>query len=243
MGFASLIATAIAGLAVAAGYIVKTLRDRRAQQQRQQQYAIAHEGYVETQYFPQAPASEYGVPTVTSGICPSRRYMNTVPVVQYRSEYPWGTNAYIYTIANTPIQPLPSPTCYYDRDGVLCSSQPGPSYNFKSHDIYTNHGRNAPPGYYGSNGQFNPTLNQAIRSEYPWGDHSPSMGCNYDQPRYSDGHGEYTYKFNIPINARVVPYQPQSGDQYESTRVYPDGTISFCKIPNSYDDYGYLRAS
>ena len=257
----TMIVAGITGLCIAIGAIMKALKE---QNQIQPQYAIAGNGYAQTQYIPQAPPQAY-IPY----IAPMPQYQPPMPVQQpipapqpvtpYQSVYPWGYNAYIASIANTPTVPSQYTTSYYPNSYIVDGVMHAPCtimYNTDYHrgdtlnQLTSVQGRAAPPGY--TTGQsFTPTMKYPVQpSTYPWS----SSGNTYTSGFGSTFNGNYTngyqfgpcdnsqqllYNFDIPLNATVVR-QPQSVAP-ATVRTYPDGSVSFCKIPACYNDNGTWR--
>lgn len=235
----TMIVAGLAGLFIAIGAAIKAYIERRARQQQLPQYAVSGEGNVSTQYVPQAPAQAY-VPAP-----PVQQYRYSVPAPQpvapYQSVYPWGYNAYIATIANTPTV-QPQYTTYYPNDGYVPKFAPQTLfYNFDSRSNSLNQntnvqGRAAPPGMFGQS--FSPTLNQAVQSQYPWSSGSTQSQWNTGYgPLSAAAQQQCTYNFDIPLSG---PPQPQSLAA-ATTRTYSDGTMSFCKIPSCFNDNGTYR--
>lgn len=258
----TMIVAGIAGLCIAVGSILKAMKEQQPMQPR---YAIAGNGYAQTQYVPQAPSQAYipYVPPVPQYQAPIQQYQQPIPVPQpvepYKSVYPWGYNAYIASIANTQTVPSQYTTSYYPNtymvDGVMhapCTIMYNTDYHRGDtlNQLTSVQGRAAPPGYTFGHG-FNPTMNPLVpTTSYPWS----SSGNPYTSGFGSTFNGGYTnpyrfgpcdnsqqclYNFDIPLSATVVR-QPQSVAP-ATVRTYPDGSQSFCRIPSCYNDNGSWR--
>ena len=249
----TMIIAALAGLFIMIGSAIKTYKERLQEQKQQQQipqYAATGTGYVSTPYVQQAPPPTY--------VPPVQEYRPVVPAPQpvapCPSANPWGYNAYIATIANTPVQQQYTtyyPNGVYEINGVKYGGKPclyNVDYTTGAPLNQNNavQGRAAPPGY--TFGQpFSPTLNQAVQSQpYPWSASgtvpnvtvSPWSGTNTSQyvPQYSPQRFAYNtdYHRSDPV---ISPQSINTG----TVRTYSDGSVSFCKIPTCYNDNGTYR--
>ena len=215
---------AISGAAFAAGAIlVAMMGGTGSSYSAPPMYYVAGQGPVQTQYTPQYPVQQQTPPVYQLPMAqPTQPQIpaQTMPPVQsappvyqqqqptyvepYQSAYPWGYNAYIATIANTPMAPVNYMPGYQDM--VYTPSFGSPqvyTYNFdyKRGGLTSNQPSiwpsppGAPPGYVSQ--QYMPPINQ----------------CRYN------------------IDLSNVAY----------TRTYPNGAVSFGKIPICYSDDGSWR--
>lgn len=243
----TLIIAALAGIFLAIGAAIKTFKERQREQA--QQYAIAREGCVSTQYTPQAPACAYNFGVQQSSPTVQQYYRQSIPAPQpvtpYRSEYPWGYNAYIASIANTPLVSQQYSTYYPQTNNVYDGPKYAPrvfEYNTDYHRgdtmnyLMSAQGRAAPPSYAYGQCMANPTFSQAVQSSYPWSSCNTSLGYQFGPTNSTQ---QCLYNFDIPLNAPVVPRPQSTGPA--TVRTFADGTVTFCQIPACYNDNGSRR--
>ena len=209
----------------------------------QPRYAIPRQGPTVTDYTPNIPPQP-PQPVVMKPNIPAPQNVPT-----YVSAYPWGYNAYIAAIANTPMQSTPTYQYYpvNDFSGGYYYSSP------KVFEWNTDYGRTlqynppnpiqppAPPGYMQPQFAYNmpmntppsvqqvtPMMSTSPQLTYNFGNQIPNQQTIIDVPASSM---RYTYDFekkyqeNLPQN-----YQ----DAYD--RTLNDGSVTFCKVPSCYNN-------
>jgi hypothetical protein len=116
----------IAGAALAVGTLLATFLNSRNNNQGPPTFESKGQGPVGTNYDPNQHAPQ-------PGPAPMQPPVNPAP---YASMYPWGYNAYIASIANTPMaQPTYGYTAYYPYNGMCYAGYSSPqvySYNFNN---------------------------------------------------------------------------------------------------------------
>ena len=181
----------------------------------QPQYEIPREGPTVTDYTPQMPQQQ---PVVMRPNIPTPAY-----VPSYLSSYPWGYNAYVSAIANTPIQTPNMGYQYYPYQDMSCgyyyasprvieyNTDYGRTLNYNSPKPYL---PGAPPGNmqpqfaYNIGGSGPPPIQQPNIQQQPV--QQPIQSCEYDFTKQKDA------------------YQ----------RVLPNGCVSAFNIPACYDNNG-----
>lgn len=182
----------IAGVVVAIGAVVAAFAQMMNNNQ-QPMYETPGQGPVQTQYVPQHPV--YQQPVYQQPVQPP--FNQPVPhVAPYCSEYPWGYNAYVAYIANTPIQ---NPQPVYPTAPAYQPTYSGPvyTYDFEKFNrkkmaeqaMYQTMG--APPGQIPS-----PWVNQP-QSSYLW--ETPTIDAS-QVPAYTRTYANgYTSFCKIPV--------------------------------------------
>lgn len=178
-------------------------------------YAIPREGPTVTDYTPQMPVQQ---PVVMKPNIPAPAYVPT-----YLSSYPWGYNAYVAALANTPMQNN-NTYQYYPVQDMSCG------YYYAS------------PRVFEWNTDYGRTLNYQNPKPYipqaPPGNMQPQFAYNvnygaYQQPTF--GQQQQMSNLNTPVQPSCS-YNFQQPPAYQ--RLNKDGTESVFNIPACYDNNG-----
>jgi hypothetical protein len=207
------------------------------------------------------PAPVYQPPVVQPPVYvqPQPVYQAPQPVVQptpYVSEYPWGYNAYIGAIANTPLQPaqtyypvqnqpvydMSQQGCMYETDYGRNRTVLQSSFGGRGPSIIVEH--NQPQSGYAAPTQ--PQPQQQINSQYYQAYQYPPTDVKYTQPtQYNFQNYQYTYPSQTYSTKQTISPQLQPTivsdrpvvPQYQPSTGIPKG-ISYLKereiLKNSY---------
>lgn len=186
----------------------------------QTHYEIPREGPTVTDYTPQIPPAPQQ-PVVMKPNIPAPAYVPT-----YVSSYPWGYNAYVSAIANTPMQTSTMNYQYY----------PGQDMSFGYYY--------ASPKVIEYNTDYGRTL--SYNSPKPY---LPAAPPGMMQPQFTYNlNGQQVYQQPQPmINPFTPNVQPtvQPSCEYDFnkhmeaySRIEPDGCVTAFKVPACYDNEG-----